>query len=184
MRGIYAEKTADYMPNYNGLTYYTFRLGKLWGMVLDCAEDKPDTSNEYGDTVDFEPYRREETAFLEKVKESGEWKNAKYRVAICHIPFARSFPSPFDIEQDIYKEWAQLLRDHVKPQVMISGHMHLTEVWMPGGERDQLGQSCPVVVGARPMDHYFCGCGYEFGEDGIRVTFTDSTGAVVSEHHL
>lgn len=31
LRGKYAEKLADYMPNENGNSFYTFRIGNLWG---------------------------------------------------------------------------------------------------------------------------------------------------------
>ena len=39
LRGNYAEKFAEYTPNSNGNTYYTFRLGGIWGLLLDCGED-------------------------------------------------------------------------------------------------------------------------------------------------
>ena len=51
LRGIHAEDFADYTPADHGKTYYTFRAGSVWGMVLDCGEDKPDSNEEYGNTI-------------------------------------------------------------------------------------------------------------------------------------
>ena len=38
MRGIYAENIEEHTPTDKGNSYYTFRLGSIWGMVLDCGE--------------------------------------------------------------------------------------------------------------------------------------------------
>lgn len=53
MRGNFAEKFADYTPSHHKNTYYTFRLGSIWGMLLDCGEDKVDSNPEYGFTDSF-----------------------------------------------------------------------------------------------------------------------------------
>ena len=180
MRGNYAEKFAEYTPNSHGNTYYTFRLGTLWGILLDCGEDKPDTNAEYGHTICCHRFRQRQTAFLQDVIRRAEAEYAApgitTRVVIAHNPFSDVFPHPFDIEQELYREWCALLREHVRPHVMICGHKHVTEVWMPGGPQDKLGQPCPVVIGGLPDGKGFVGCGYVFGEDAITVTFTDSDG--------
>jgi hypothetical protein len=67
MRGNYAEKFAEYTPNCNGNTYYTFRLGPIWGILMDCGEDKMDACEEYGHTVACHAFRRRQTAFLKRV---------------------------------------------------------------------------------------------------------------------
>ncbi len=187
MRGNYAEKFAEYTPNSHGNTYYTFRLGTLWGLLLDCGEDKPDTNAEYGNTICCHLFRQRQTAFLRDVIARAEEEYAApgitTRVVIAHNPFSNVFQPPFDIEQDLYREWCTLLREHVKPHVMICGHKHTLEVWQPGDPQDRLGQPCPVVVGARPENGvYFTGCGYTIGDTEIKVTFTDSDGVVQKEY--
>ncbi|MBQ9859977.1 MAG: metallophosphoesterase [Clostridia bacterium] len=189
MRGNYAEKFAEYTPNHHGNTYYTFRLGSLWGLLLDCGEDKPDGNPEYGNTICCHVFRRRQTAFLQdliaRATDTYEAQGITTRVVIVHNPFSNVFPAPFDIEQDLYREWCTLLREQVKPHVMITGHKHTLEVWNPGCEQDVLGQPCPVVVGARPeRGVYFAGCGYVFGKDSITVTFTDSEGQILEKHTL
>lgn len=189
MRGNFAEKFAEYTPNHLGNTYYTFRLGSLWGLLLDCGEDKDDASVEYGNTICCHAFRRRQTAFLKdlirRAEETYAAPGITTRVVIAHNPFSNIFPAPFDIEQELYREWCTLLREHVKPQVMITGHKHTLEVWLPGCPEDKLGQPCPVVVGARPeRGVYFAGCGYVFGKDAVTVTFTDSEGTVLRTETL
>lgn len=50
-RGIYAENIADYTPCQNVNSYYSFRIGSIWGLILDCGEDKLDDHPEYGHTI-------------------------------------------------------------------------------------------------------------------------------------
>lgn len=183
MRGNYAEKFAEYTPNFQGNTYYTFRLGSVWGVLLDCGEDKDDFGPEYGYTVYCKAFRRRQTALLkELIDNANSTYNAEgitTKVVIAHSPFSEKFEPPFDIEGDVYAEWCSLLKEHVKPHVMICGHKHVLEVLKPGCEKDFYGQPCDVVVGAKPGDNYFAGCGYVFGENEITVQFTDSNGKIL-----
>ncbi len=67
LRGVCAERLAEHTPTQDGRSYYTFRLGTLWGIVLDCGEDKSDDHAEYGHTICCHAFRRRETAFLREV---------------------------------------------------------------------------------------------------------------------
>lgn len=188
MRGNFAEKFAEYTPNAHGNTYYTFRLGSLWGILLDCGEDKADDSPEYGFTVCCHPFRQRQTAFLKDViaRASQEYAapGVKTRLVISHHPFTHRMEAPFDIEEDIYREWAKLLKEQVKPDLMIGGHMHTLTVRFPGEEGDHYGQPCPLVIGASPEAEGFAGCGFVFSEHKIQVVFTDSQGQTLSEHRI
>lgn len=184
MRGVFAEKFADYTPNSNGNTYYTFRLGKLWGLVLDCGEDKPDEHPEYGFTVACRRFRRRQTEFINRVisEKSKEYEGdgVEVKLVICHNPFTRKDNPPFDIEQELYAHWAELLREHIKPDLMICGHTHDTAVWEPGGRHDFLGQPCKIVIGSNVKKDIgkFIGCGYIFDENKTEIVFTNSDGNV------
>mgnify|MGYP003296467675 CR=1 FL=1 len=72
LRGDFAEKFADYTPSYLGNTYYSFRLGNIWGILLDCGEDKPDDHEEYGFTVACHAFRERQTEFLKKIIKNKE----------------------------------------------------------------------------------------------------------------
>ena len=100
------------------------------------------------------------------------------RLVICHVPFTQKDKPPFDIEQELYRQWATLLAD-VKPHLMICGHTHVAQLRRPGCKEDDYGQPCPVVVASGYDDKSLVtGCGFVFKEDEIEITFTDSVGSV------
>ncbi len=185
MRGRYAERFADYTPNHLGNTYYTFRLGSIWGLLVDCGEDKPDTNEEYGYTVACHVFRKRQTKFLHEIIRNAEKEYAAEgvtkRIVIAHKPFTQRDEHPFDIEEEIYSEWCRLLREEIHPDMMICGHTPQIEIREPGHEHDQYGQACPVVIGAQPEEEFYVGCGFVFREGCADVVFTDSEGTVLSK---
>ncbi|MBQ8407909.1 MAG: metallophosphoesterase [Clostridia bacterium] len=184
-RGIFAEKIEEHVPTDMGRSYYTFRLGRLWGMVLDCGEDKSDDHTEYGHTICCEDFRRRETDFIRNVIASAateyEADGVENRIVICHNPFTQTLKPPFDIEQETYTEWSRLLREHVKPQIMLCGHIHKCYVSPVGGELDHKGQPCPVIVASKATDNVFMGGAVELYTDRCNVKFTDNLGVAKDE---
>jgi len=186
MRGIYAERIADYTPNHNGNTYFTFRIGDIWGMVLDCGEDKDDSHPEYGGTVCSHSFRKEQTAFIKEVIKNSEYSDETiaHRLVVVHNPFTELLKPPFDIEKEVYTEWAELIKENIKPDIMMCGHFHRLGINMPGDESDHLGHPCPVVIGSKPEkwgdkeNMYHAGCGIELSQDGITVYFVDNQGEI------
>ncbi|MBR4761495.1 MAG: metallophosphoesterase, partial [Clostridia bacterium] len=148
MRGYFAEQFADYTPSLNGNTYYTFKVGGIWGIVLDCGEDKDDSNAEYGGTVCCHAFRERQTEFIKEVienrKKEYEAKDVTHRIIVCHNPFTYLQTPPFDIEGEIYGEWAKLLKDNVKPELMICGHVHELFVSKSGSRWESIPQPCTV----------------------------------------
>lgn len=182
MRGNYAEKICDYIPSRNGKTYYTFRCGSIWGLVLDCGEDKDDNHEEYGHMVASHIFRLRQTEYIKNIIENSEKEYAaegvKTKLIICHNPFTRQLASPFNIEEEIFSEWAKLLKDNVKPDLMMCGHLHATAVYPVGCKYDHLGQPCPVVVASDRLskENVFVGGGIVVKDNEFEVAFTDSLG--------
>ena len=187
-RGIYAENIADHTPTRNGASYFSFRLGHIWGLVMDCGEDKPDDHVEYGHTICCEDFRRRETAYLQEIirncQEEYEAEGVTNRLVIVHTPFTMTPHPPFNIEQDIYTEWARLLREQIKPQLMICGHIHRCCISPVGSRWDDLGQPCPVVCASQPENDRFIGGGFVLAESGCRVIFNGSDGEVLTDEYL
>ena len=154
LRGIYAENIADHTPTDNGRSYYTFRLGSIWGLVLDCGEDKADDNVEYGHTICCEDFRKRQTEYIKEIISNADREYAsagvKTRLVVSHVPFSERNRAPFDIEEETYTEWCRLLREYVKPDAMICGHVHHAYVTEIGDEFDAFGQPCAVVVGSAP----------------------------------
>lgn len=173
LRGRFAEDYAQYVPNDCGRFFYTFRLGSISGVLLDCGEDKPDDHPEYGGTICCHDFRQAQTRFLESCTPDDA---AATRLVIVHSPFTTKYPAPFDIEEDTYAQWAKLLRENVRPDAMLCGHLHRMGIHEKGSAFDHLGQPCTVVVAGKPGSGYYAGAGFTFRADGIDVVFTDSDG--------
>lgn len=187
-RGVCAELIEDYTPTDNGVSYYTFRLGPVWGIVMDCAEDKPDDHIEYAHTICCEDFRRRETRWLEALcnAEKPEYSDGgiKYKIVVVHNPFTERRNPPFDIEEDTFAHWASLLRENVKPHLMICGHVHKCYVTYPGGERDAFGQPCPIVAASKLSKDdlsFFVGGAITLDGNMAYVRFTDNDGNIVGE---
>lgn len=190
-RGIHAEDMPDYIPTVDGKTYYTFRLGRVWGLILDCGEDKDDDHGEYGVTVCFHAFRQAQTDFIRSVIRRAESeyaaKGVEFRLVISHIPFFRIPEEPFNIEQDIYGEWTRLAREEIKPTLQLHGHTHFARVIRPGDADDHQGLGCPAVIGSAPTfgaEPTYIGAAVTLGENGVTVTFNSDKGEIVEQTKL
>jgi hypothetical protein len=184
-RGLFAEEMPNYIPTHNGKTYYTTRLGNVWALVLDCGEDKPDEGVEYGGTVCFHPFRLKETEFIKSVIENAkneyEAEGIEHKLVIVHNPFTFVNVPPFNIEIELYTEWAKLLKDNVKPELLLCGHAHITRICEVGCDRDHLGQPCPMVIGSEPklsQPYGFTGCALTLNNNTARVVFNNDLGEI------
>ncbi|MBQ2731410.1 MAG: metallophosphoesterase [Clostridia bacterium] len=180
MRGKCAELFPGFLPRQNGNTFYTFRLGSLWGLVLDCGEDKPDGRVEYGPTVACHPMRQRQTVFLETLIQNaaGEYAadGVTTRLVICHIPFPLKFEDPFLMEEDLYGEWTRLLRSHVRPHLFLAGHTHKVDVVYPADPADHHGLPCPLAVASAPTPDGFVGGKLTLGKNALTLTYNDHIG--------
>lgn len=179
LRGILAEKYSEMTPAMNGKTYYSFRVGPLWGISLDCGEDKTDDHAEYGNTVCCHSFRLKETEYLKEIADSPDTEyNApgiRFRIVLSHLPFPQNQEDPFNIEIPIYTEWCRILKTEIKPDLMFSGHMHKCYVIRPGDPLDHKGTPCPVVVGSfiDYQEKKFAGAAIELTPGKAEIFFTD-----------
>ena len=183
LRGKYAEVLVDHMPNRHGNSYYTFRLGCIWGILVDCGEDKADSHEEYGRTICCHEYRQDVTDYIKETIKKQEYTDSgvKYRLVLSHVPFEHKIRPPFDIEPEIYTEWCTLLRENIMPDIMLTGHLHVKAISEFGGEFDQYGQPCPVIIGSElkksESKHTaeYTGVGVTLNKDAADVVFTSNT---------
>ena len=181
MRGLYAEEFAEHTPNIGGNTYYTFRVGSIWGLVLDCGEDKDDSNAEYGGTVCCHQFRLRQTEYIKEVikNRKAEYKavGVKHRIIVCHNPFTYLQEPPFDVEREVYSEWAGLIKENIKPHLMLCGHVHKLFVSKSGSEWESIPQPCTVISGSDKKNDYHAGCGLVFSKR-ITAAFYDSDGNI------
>ena len=186
MRGICAEQITDYAPTAGGCSYFTFRVGSLWGLVLDCGEDKPESHEAYGFTNVSHVMRQAELDFIKDViaREDEEYKAAgvTHRMVVVHAPFTYSYKEPFNIEEELYRAWTEQIATHIRPDLLLAGHLHYCEVRPEGGERDEK-KAIPVVVGSRITRKdgnatAFAGAALQLKENGVSVQFTNHLGEI------
>lgn len=153
-RGKLAEKYVEYFPADGQNTYFTFKLGCINGVVLDCGEDKKDDHYDeqypnpwvYGGVNDFYSFRRREYAWLQDVASQKETRT----FAICHIPLVRASEvqgNVFDIERELYQKMSLEL-EKLGIRFLLCGHMHRAYVLQPNDEKSFVKHAYPVIVGS------------------------------------
>lgn len=180
-RGKLAERFTDFFPSNGKNTYFTFELGSLFGVALDCGEDKYDGNVEYGGVNVFESFRRRETKFLKAVQPTA----GKTVFAVSHICPAyttENIGDQFDIERDVYAQWnAELLRIGVK--FMLTGHLHIAFVEEANSASSTLPHDYPIIVGSAHFGKGdLLGAALTLSEGKLTVRFTDCAGQVREEH--
>ena len=127
-KGVKAHEYYNYVGADGHDFSYTFRLGSIWGIVLDVGEDHADDFIEYCGVSKFDAYREEQTAFLDEVLANAEnefdAEGVAYRIAVCHIPLTIKYA---DDHAGAYKDaWVERL-NQMKLTVLYGGHVH--ELW-------------------------------------------------------
>jgi len=129
-RGAFSVNFPEYFPTNSGKLYYAFRQGPVYFIVLDCGEDKPDSDIEYSGLAQFDAYRTEQKIWLEKVVQTDEFKSAKFRVVVVHIPPVGSdWHGPLDINRKILP-----LLNQAGISLMLCGHTHRYQLIEPNNE--------------------------------------------------
>ena len=176
-RGRYARMLPDYLATPRGRYYYSFDHGPVHFLVMDGGEDKEDTSPEYSGLVDFDRYRDEQKAWLEKEIRTEAYKVAPFRVVLVHIP-----PMPSERwhgPDDLYHKWRPLFNQG-KVDLVISGHTHRYAVMAPEeGIRDY-----PMVIGGGPKEGQATVIRVEATRDMLRVVMTRDDGQVVGTYQV
>jgi len=142
VRGEYAMDLEKMIPTREGRRYFTFQNGPVRFMVLDTGEDKPDSHKYLQGLTDFARYRSEQREWIAGEIGRREWKDAKFRVVICHIPLFGGGACP-----DGRNKWHDLLT-RGKADLMISGHTHRPAFHGPDGSRPYA-----LLVGGGPKHH-------------------------------
>ncbi len=178
-RGKLVEKYTDYFPANGKNTFFTFSVGCLNGIVLDCGEDKLDKHKEYGDVNRFDSFRKRETEFLNTVQLDSE----KIRFVVSHIcPCYATHTANgiFDIERDTYRKWTSVL-EREKIDFMLCGHFHDAFVLESNGERSLIKHNFPIIVGSAFNDEKIVGTAIIISKECVNVKFTDEERNILFE---
>ena len=135
-RGSFAIAFQDYFSPKQEHIYYMFRQGPVCFVILDSGEDKPDSDLEYAGITVYDQYRTEQAEWLNKVLESKEYKEAPFKVVVCHMPPFGGWHG----EQEVAEKFIPLL-NNAGVDIMLCGHLHR---YMRNEPKD--GVRFPVIV--------------------------------------
>ena len=171
-RGAYAGHWSDFFSTPTGETYYTFRCGPAFFIVLDGGEDKPDSDIRYYGLGDWDAYRVQQAEWLKGVVASDEFRAAPVRIVLMHM-----IPGKKDSwygEQQIRRLFAPELTGK-GIDLMLCGHYHRYE-WIDDGSR---GVDFPILVNSNND----C-LRVSADAKGIDLRVVDTSGAVIKQHRI
>lgn len=136
-RGPMASQFKNYFNPKTEELYYMFRQGPVCFVVLDCGEDKPDSDVEYYGITAYDEYRTRQARWLEKALKSELYREAPFKVIVCHMPPFGGWHGELDIARKFFP-----LLNEAKPDVYLSAHLH-RYVRLEAGEN---GVDFPLIV--------------------------------------
>ncbi len=139
IRNAYSIGLRDLLDYVNDKTYGAFSWGDTRFVMLDCGEDKDDSTPVYYGLNDFSGLRKDQADFLKKEINSLEFRSAKKRVLLHHIPIYGLGENDYNPSLD---EWGEILKD-APFDVSLHGHTHRF-MYHPAGS---IGNNFPVVIG-------------------------------------
>jgi hypothetical protein len=122
-------------------TYGAFSWGDTRFVMLDCGEDKPDSTWVYYGLNDFEGLRTAQVSFLADELGSEAFKQARRRVLLHHIPIYGGD----DSYNPCLELWNPLL-SKAPFDVCFNAHTH-RYAFLPKGSH---GNNYPVFIGGGP----------------------------------
>lgn len=137
IRNAYSIGLRDHYDYVGNKTYGSFDWGDTRIVMLDCGEDKLDSHWVYYGLNDFTQLRNEQVDFLKKELSAKEFKKAKKRVLIHHIPLYGN--DGVNLCADL---WTKVL-EKAPFNISLNAHTH-KYAYHPKGE---LGNNYPVVIG-------------------------------------
>lgn len=130
-RGSPARALLNYFPTDSGRHYYTLRHGPVLFLVLDCGEDKADSSNEYHGLVAFRPYMEAQRDWLAGEIQSKAFQEAPFRVCLLHIPPSSPVDRKFVQTRWLWENFVPLL-NKAGVDLILCGHTH-RDAFRPAG---------------------------------------------------
>ncbi len=152
-RGIMSRKLKNYLDFPDNSFFYTIDEGPVHFVILDCGEDKPDDNRYYYGLADFDQYRMQELEWLKNEVNTPEYRNARFRVIIVHMPIIPVYKIiyarlPFLIKENrgygpgfLAEHFGPVLRE-AGADLMIAAHTH-RHLWL---SPPFSGYSFPVLI--------------------------------------
>jgi len=182
IRGNYTHWIDGVVPaSSTNKSYFEFVMGDVYGIVMDCGGSYADNYTDIADTIDYEPYRVEQTRWLEQVYTKGTWRQYSKRIIVSHVPFVTqaNFTS-------IFKDWTNIL-NRMDMSVCISGHTHNFTFYTPTHGSVKTAPNFPTFTMTKyAKDPYVYTGGYlTLGDENFTLKQVDSASlSVLSTHTI
>lgn len=171
-RGSHAPRFLDYFPTPTGETYYGFRQGPVYFLILDGGEDKPDSDIRYYGLSTADAYRKQEAAWLRKAAESEAFRSAPYRIVLVHMP--PNMGRGWHGELEIARQFVPILNE-ASIDLMLCGHYHRYS-WIDDRSR---GTNFPILINSN-VDKAVV----DVSPEGIDIRVVDTGGVTIHRHRL
>lgn len=139
IRNAYSIQLRNLFDYVGDKTYGAFNWGDTRFVILDCGEDKPDSTWVYYNLNNFEELRQEQIDFLRTELSCKMYKKANKRILLHHIPL-------YGMSQNSYLPCLDLWGDLLAKapfNVSINAHIHRFSYI----EKGTKGNNFPVVIG-------------------------------------
>lgn len=139
IRNAYSIKLRDLFDYVDNKTYGAFNWGDTRFVMLDCGEDKPDSTSVYYNLNDFTRLRKDQVEFIQNELKNHSFVNAHKKVLIHHIPI-------YGLSQNSYNPCLELWHPLLKSapfDLSIHGHTHKF-AYHP---KHSLNNNFPVIIG-------------------------------------
>lgn len=171
-RGPGFSEIMNLFPTPTGTPSYMFFNGPAAFLVLDCGEDKPDNDIEYGGTAAYDAYRETIAQWLAEAIATPEFKAAKVKIALMHIPFEKE--SGWWGNNELKRLLLPLLNE-AGIDLMLCGHNHRYSF----RDDKSSGINFPILVNSNNdrLD-------VKVNQSAIEVDVVDATGKVLHNHKI
>lgn len=145
-RGAGAANFHTYICPQQPNLYFAWQQGPVFFIALDTGEDKPDDDIEYAGANAYDAYRTEQAEWLRKVVSSEEYKKAKFRIVINHIPPACSADS-WHGDFEVKNKFIPIL-NNTGVDLMLCAHYHSYSYYptLEGADFPMIINSCDSYV--------------------------------------
>ena len=139
IRNAYSIELRNVLDYVGDKTYGAFNWGDTRFVLLDCGEDKPDSTWVYYGLNDFTQLLLDQVDFLKKELTGSDFRKAPRKVLIHHIPI---YGMPENEYNPCLELWGDLLKK-APFDICLNGHTH-EYAYHPA---NTAGNTFPVVIG-------------------------------------
>ena len=125
-KGDAADYFENYFPHQSGKLYNAYRWGDLEIVLLDGGEALPDDDPTARTFVlaAYNPYRQEESRWLENLTQTAEYKEAKYRIVVSHFPIPYASTEESQAGAKYFADLMLPILNKANVDLLVCGHLH------------------------------------------------------------